>query len=264
MKSVHWATGIAASLLLSTSLFAQQPMLTADQILDKYVQAVGGAQQFSGIKTWSEKWEVTGDLTEVYPAGRSPTPFKSHGTGGFYFKAPNLRVEWVQSDQKQFTAALGCDGKNSWTYSPLLGMRKQKPTADHRYVCREGMGPLLPLKQSDALLGSMILSRGKARLALKGQKEVAGRATFVIRAELPDQPGWDLYVDSENYLLVRVELLSRWTHPNTIFSDYRDVAGIKVPFHIETHNDYGDKDIKVHEVQVNVPIDDQVFRKPNW
>ncbi len=263
MKSIHRATWMVAGLLLSASLCAQQSTLTADQILDKYVEAAGGAQQFSGIKTWYETWEVTGDLMDVHPAGRSPTPVKSHGKGRFYFKAPNLRVEWVQSDQKQFTAGLGCDGKNSWTYSPLLGMRKQKPTADNRYLCREGMGPLLPLKQSDALLGSMMLSRGKTRLELKGQKEVAGRATLVIRAELPDQPAWDLYVDSATYFLVRIELLSRWTHPITLFSDYREVAGIKVPFHIETHDDYGDRVIKVHDVQVNVPVDDLVFRKPN-
>jgi outer membrane lipoprotein-sorting protein len=247
---------ILAGLLLSASAWAQQPTLTAEQILDKYVEAVGGAEKLDAISTWHEKTDVTGDFG--VPAFRSPGGPKSHGTGEAFFKAPRLRVSWVRNDSNVFVVASGCDGEESWIYTPRLGMHTRKLTPDIEYACKP-----------DVMLLPRELRREKAKLELKGQKEVAGRTTFVIRAEVP----WDrsrlLYIDTENYLLLRVDL--KTVEPpigavriTDLYSDFRDVAGIKVAFHRERHTDNTDRVFKVQDVQVNVPIDDKVFQRPNW
>lgn len=243
---------LVAGLLSSAYLWAQQPMPTADQLLDKYVEAVGGAEKFAAISTWYEKWDVIGDLTDFVPRGRAPTQFKSHGQGESYFKAPTFRVTWVRSDRNDFVEGSGCDGKESWAYSPRRGVEKHKPTADHEYACEQGMNPF-----------PMGFHREKAKLELKGQKKVAGQTTLVIHAEVPDQVNWDLYVDSQNYLLLRLDLRGRFNRPTSLYSDYRDVEGFKVPFHIEVHTDNTDYVMKLQEVRVNMPIDDGVFRRPN-
>jgi hypothetical protein len=254
MKSIERAAMLAsAGMLLSVGVWAQQPALPVDQLLDKYVEAVGGAEKYAGISTWYEKWEVTGDLTDYVPAWRAPTPFKSHGVAEYYFKAPNLRITSVRTDRNDFVAESGCDGKEFWAYSPRWGMLKQKPKAGHEYACLVGMSPF-----------PLVLRRAKAKLELKGQKEVEGRMTFVIRAEVPDRPGWDIYyLDSENYLLLRVDSRRGSMHATTLYSDYRNVAGFKVPFHTERHADNTDQVTKLQDVQVNVPIDERVFRRPN-
>jgi len=247
---------IVAGLLLSASLMAQQPALTADQILDKYVEAVGGAAKLDVISTWHETTEVTGDL-DALPPFRTPTPSKSRGTGEFFFKAPMLRVSWVRNDKNVFVVASGCDGKESWMYTPRLRMYKRKLTPDIEDTCKLGM--TLPME----------LRRKNAKLEMKGPKEVAGRTTFVIHAEEPGDRSLLLYIDSETYLLLRLDAqtlvphlgVRRVTH---LYSDYRDVAGIKVAFQREVHTDNADQILKVRDVQVNVPIDDKVFQRPNW
>jgi outer membrane lipoprotein-sorting protein len=241
-------------MLLSAVAWAQQSAPSVDQLLDKHLEAVGGAEKFANISTWYEKREVTGDLTDYVPAGRAQTPFKSHGVTEYFFKAPNLRITSIRSDRNDFVEESGCDGKVSWSYSPRAGMQKQKPTAGHEYACRLGMTPF-----------PMVLRQEKAKLQLKGQKDVAGRKTFVIRAELPDHPGESLYyLDSENYMLLRFDLRRNRMHATTLYSDYREVGGIKVAFHIEVHTENTDQVTNLQDVQVNVPIDDQVFLRPNW
>jgi outer membrane lipoprotein-sorting protein len=74
------------------------------------------------------------------------------------------------------------------------------------------------------------------------------------------------YFDSETGLLLRVV---RYTdspvgrNPTQIdYSDYRDVAGIKMPFHITTTWTDGRSNIELVDVQRNVPIDAAKFAKP--
>jgi hypothetical protein len=133
-------------------------------------------------------------------------------------------------------------------------MQQSKPRTGDEEECFSGMR-LFP----------MVLRREKAKLELKGQKKVAGRMTFLIRAEVPDEPGWTIYyIDSENYLLLRIDSRRGQMHTTMLFSDYRDVAGIKVPFQIEWHSDNMDRVTKVLDVQIDTPIDDRVFLRPNW
>jgi len=243
---------LMAGLSLSAYLWAQQPTLTADQVLDKYVEAVGGAEKFASISTWYEKWDVTGDLTDYVPRGRAPTQVKSHGQEESYFEAPTLRVTWLRSDRNDFAEGSGCDGKESWSYTPRRGLQKHKPTAEHEHACEAGMNPF-PIG----------FRREKMKLELKGQKQVGGQTTLVVRAEGPDQANCDLYVDSQNYLLLRLDLRGRYNHPTFLYSDYRDVEGFKVPFHREFHTDNTDYVMNLQEVRVNALIDDRVFRRPN-
>jgi hypothetical protein len=254
MKFIERAAMLAsAGVLLSVGVWAQQSTLLVDQLLDKYVEAVGGAEKYAAISTWYEKREITGDLKDYIPAGRAPTPFKSHGVIEYFFKAPNLRITSVRSDRNDFVAESGCDGKEFWAFSPGSGMQHKKPKPGHEYTCQLGMNPF-----------PMALRRDKAKLELQGQKEIQGRMTFVIRAEVPDRPGWNIYyLDSENYLLLRVDSRRGPMQTTTLYSDYRGVAGFKVPFHTERHADNTDHVTNLQDVQVNVPINPLVFRRPN-
>lgn len=250
MTSIALAA-IMSGILLSGGSLAQQP-LTADQVLDKYMEAVGGAAKLSAVSTLYDRTDITGDLESV-PMYRAPTGPKSHGTGQAYFKAPLLRISWVRNDKNVVVSALGCDGNDFWVYTPRIGMQKRKVTTEHEYSCEAGM-TLLPTQ----------LRRENAKLEMRGQKEVAGRTTFVIHADAPGHPPLTFYMDSANYLLLRVDSKIGKASVTHLYSDYRDVAGIKLPFHIERRSDNTDQIIKVQHVEVNEPLDDKVFQRPNW
>ena len=75
----------------------------------------------------------------------------------------------------------------------------------------------------------------------------------------------NLYFD-ESGLLIR---LVRWTETGagpvpiqTDYSDYRDVAGVQMPFHQVVTWTNGRSVIDLTEIRANVPIDDARFGRP--
>ena len=78
--------------------------------------------------------------------------------------------------------------------------------------------------------------------------------------------GAKLYFDSESGLLVRqvrfVDTAVGVIPTQVDYSDYRDVAGVKVPFHrVVTWTD-GKSTIILNQVQANVRVDPAMFNRP--
>src|SRR5439155_2648547 len=76
----------------------------------------------------------------------------------------------------------------------------------------------------------------------------------------------NLYFDNKSGLLVR---LVRWNAtpvgpvPTEInYDDYRDVAGVKMPFTWTVSQTYMQMTIKLNAIQPNVTIDPKIFNKP--
>jgi hypothetical protein len=83
----------------------------------------------------------------------------------------------------------------------------------------------------------------------------------------PNESPVNLHFDSETGLLVR---LVRWVDtaagpvPVQIdYSDYRDVAGVKMPFTWVRTWTNGQSNIKLKEIRPNVTIDNARFARPN-
>jgi hypothetical protein len=49
----------------------------------------------------------------------------------------------------------------------------------------------------------------------------------------------------------------------TMYQDYRDAGGVKVPFTVEQNNPNFGYVINLEKVEYNVPVDDKVFEKPS-
>ena len=99
-----------------------------------------------------------------------------------------------------------------------------------------------------------------------GYADIDGKQVEVARGLNPGQSPVNLHFDASG-LLVR---LVRWTEtgagpvPVQIdYSDYRDVAGVKVPFGWLITWTNGQSTIKLKDVRPNVPIDDARFARPN-
>jgi len=157
------ATWFAALLLCGqTPAFGQQNPLTADQIIARYLEAIGGSDRFSSMTTFVEKGDVTGNLTDFVPAFHPPTLRKQQGIFEFYFKSPNRRFAVLRIENK-IVGMHGCDGKVAWYFSVYAGWREFKPKPGSEYACENGYEPL-----------PVLLLKQNTRIQLKGSKESRG------------------------------------------------------------------------------------------
>jgi hypothetical protein len=96
--------------------------------------------------------------------------------------------------------------------------------------------------------------------------EIDDKPVQVVQGSKPGGVLATFYFDSESGLLTR---LVRYANsrvgrlPTQIdYSDYRDVNGLKVPFHLKITWLDGQEDVTLTDVQLNVPVDAARFAKP--
>ncbi len=220
---------------------------SADSLLDKYIQALGGAQKLTGMTSLVAKGIYDGSPVSLI-TGQSPVEI--------FAKAPDQRTMIIHSDGGDATTV--SDGHNAWSvappnYSPFPVIALTGTDFDAAEVEAELTFPAR-IKQSltDWRVGYPFTIDNNDVQVVQGMS--AGKSPVI------------LYLDSKSGLLLR---LVRYTNLaigmnplRTDYGDYRDVSGVKVPFLIKQTSVAGQVTIKLSEVQLNVPIDAAKFAKP--
>jgi photosynthetic reaction center cytochrome c subunit len=220
---------------------ANQP--SAEQILDKYLQALGGAAQVAKLTSLVGKGTYTGFDTDF-----AKVPID-------YYAKPGLRTTVVHTLAGDNTTVY--DGQQAWVAAV------DKPV------------PLMPLTGGD-LEGARV-DAGLAFPAQIKQEFKNWRSGFpaitindkpvqVIEGTTAGGSAIKLYFDKETGLLVRQvrynNTIIGLTPTHVEYSDYRAVNGVKVPFHWTATWVDGQSTTDLSSVQANVPIDATKFTKP--
>jgi len=104
------------------------------------------------------------------------------------------------------------------------------------------------------------------QMTVKGKDKAAGREVYVIEATTADGITDKLYFDTETGLLLRrdsKEVSEKGETPvREVYSDYKEVDGIKLPFSIRRASPAMTYTIQVTEVKQNIAIDDAKFKEP--
>jgi outer membrane lipoprotein-sorting protein len=217
----------------------------ADKILDKYIQAIGGAERLVKVASFAAKGAYKGyDDPETYPVE-------------VYAKAPDQRATIVH----------GADGDMTTTYDGRSGFAAAPETVTPVAV--------LPLTGDD-LAGAKVEAELSFPVRIK-QTLTEWRVGFPIIIDdrevqvvqgkpAPGGRPVKLYFDMDSGLLVRVVHYTGTPVgmvPTQIdYADYRDVSGVKMPFKwTKTWTD-GRSVTELSDVQLNVPIDPARFAKP--
>ena len=244
---------LAAAILscLQMPAIADQESITPDQIIARYLQAIG-AEQFPSITTFVERGEIQNTITNPNLAnlGRLSLPpaLQQRERYETYFKSPNLRFSSTISENNQVAGLHGCDGKVAWYIDASLKHQEFTPKPGQEYDCENGFKSLSPLRRDE-----------HTKMRLAGKKKMEGRIAWEIKVENPKSQWPDTYYfDAETYLLLRYK---RRDHSVTL-SDYREVSGIRRPFTVIREDGFVRATITVREVQVNVPLDDSRFLEP--
>jgi photosynthetic reaction center cytochrome c subunit len=214
---------------------------SADQLFSKYLQAIGG-QRVSTLTSVVAKGSSTG----YGPEGTRPVEI--------FAKAPNQRTIVLHTLDGDSTTTY--DGRVAWSAVPHKPVPVLALAGSELDGVRLEAELTFPARIKDTL--------GSWRVGLPS--EIDDKPVQVVQGSRPGGALATFYFDSESGLLMRLVryATSRVGRlPTQVdYSDYRDVGGIKVPFHLKITWLDGQEDVTLTDVQVNVPVDAARFAKP--
>jgi photosynthetic reaction center cytochrome c subunit len=234
-------TPFAESAATTTAAPAEKPP-TADQVLARYTEALGGAAAIEKLKTRSMKgtWLGTNGITLGYEV---------------YQTAPE-KIYTILNTPKQGVIERGFDGQVAWEKSQR-GLRDL-----------QGREVVL-LKRYPDLFKDIKLQGQFTRISYGGKDKIDGKDVIVLRGIGVDGKGERLFFDAQTGLLVR-RITSTSTMVGLIpeqvdYDDYRDVDGLKLPFtiRITSIDSFYSSTRKFTEIKINVPVDETKFHKPS-
>ena len=215
---------------------------TVDQVFDKYIQALGGAQRLAALTSYSGRGTYIGFETE-----QTVVPME------IYARAPNLRSMVVKMAVGDNVRVF--DGKTAW----VAGSDKPLPLMSLTGGNLEGA-------KLDALLMFPAQLKGAFQNWRVSATGIDDKLVRVLQGTNPGQPPVNFYFDNSTGLLVRVLRLVNTAVgrvPTQVdYSDYRDVAGVKLPFKWVVTWTNGQGTATLTQVQPNVAIDAARFGRP--
>jgi photosynthetic reaction center cytochrome c subunit len=212
---------------------------TAEQLLDKYVQAVGGSVAID--KVTSRIMKGTIDF------GGKSLPID------IYSKNPDKRISFTHTPEGDSITAF--DGHEGWLGTP------GRPGA------REMHGSELDAASIDADLHLATHLKTMFReLQVQGSESIGGHEAYVVVGQREGKPPLRLYFDEQSGLLVRLVRYGDTALgllPTQIdYADYHDTNGVKIPYRWTLARPSGRFTIQVTDVKQNVPVGDAEFAKP--
>jgi len=216
---------------------------TLDQIFDKYIQALGGAAQVAALKSYY----ATGTSNLYDEAKKDPAEI--------FAKAPNQAVTFVH--QRGGDVARTSDGTNAWVMLPLTVVKEYPLT-----------GSLLEGGKLDAEMyfpGGLRSYLNNWIVALP--TTIDDRGVWTIQGKGNNGLVATFYFDKETGLLrryVRYVTTAYGRVPTQIdYSDYRPVAGVKMPFKWTYGWISGREQYEIAEYKPNASIDPSKFNEPS-
>lgn len=155
-----------------------------------------------------------------------------------------------------YEAQSGFDGSTSWKLGPSGDVALQESTAGKRIAA------------SEAYLSARAYwfpQRWPASVQLLGTRTDGGNTYQVLRILPKGADAIELWIDTTTHLIAKVVEMTGGEAQTQLWSDYRTVDGIKLPFRVEvyTGSDVAHKSVAlVDSVSINVDIPPDRFAPP--
>ena len=226
-------------------ILAQVPATpSADQILDRYIRALGGSERLAALTSFAAQGTYEGFDTDLE---KVPVDI--------FAKVPAQRTTIVHTLRGDSTRTF--DGRAGWIAAA------DKPVPLLALTGKDLDGLKLDAELSFPARIKQALGRWRTGFP---KTAIGGRDVQIIQGTGAGGSRVKLFFDKESGLLVRV---LRYTDTavgavptQTDYSDYREVAGVKMPFHWTVTWTDGQSTTELSAVQANVPIDAAKFAKP--
>jgi hypothetical protein len=223
-----------------------------DEVVERHLAAVGGRASLEKVTSRV----LTGTITLPTPAGDLSGPIEVSSA------MPNKERTLISLDLTalgagKITVDRRLDGESGYVIDPLLGNR-DITGLELENMRNEAAGfrnPFLAYKQAGT------------SLTLQGKEKVGDRDTYVLIAKPRSGSTVRVHIDAESFLVLKsistAEATQVGQFEQTIeLLDYRDVDGVKLPFHIKATSPVQSFNIVVTKVEHNVTLAPSIFAKP--
>ncbi len=227
----------------------------AEQLFDKYIEALGGEAAIDKIKTRSSK------VTLLRPKlVNSGTPKAAMLT-----RSETWTMETFQKGPDKYVAIITTpEGVINQGFNGTVGWIKN-PTEQRELNSAQ----LARMKRDVDFYKDLNLRERYAKTVVTGKEKIGDREAYVIEATSIENKPEKLFFDIQTGLLLRRTVFTEtklgMDPQQTDYEDYRVVDGVRLPFTVmvsfldDSH--YGTTR-KLTEVRQNVPIDDAKFNMP--
>lgn len=210
--------------------------LTAEKVLTKFIDAMGGAKKVQDLKTLKMTFKGSIQGQELQMTSVSKAPFAS------------------------------------MTDISMGGMSVQKGVSDGKDYVLSAMGQKAPLDEKDketqifnsAIVRESVYQGMGAKVTLRGIENVDGKEAYVVDFVLPKGSKVSEYYDRETGLKVQTVQLVKGPQGEapaaTKYADYKDVNGYKFPHTISQAMGPMSLKFEVQAIEVNPAVDEALFK----
>ena len=240
---------LACIIMCWTACAALSETLAVDQVIQKNIEARGGAQAWRAIQTMTLE-------------GKMDAGTKTGIQLPFVLKLERPRKSRLEISFAESTALQIYDGTNGWKVRPFLNRLQVEPfTPEETQIAAE---------QSD--LDGFLIDHGAKgiRVELIGKEPVENRDAYKLRLTLKNGSTREVWLDANTFLEIMIEgaprkLDGKMHTVQTYFRDYRKVSGLMIPFVLETAVEKVKDTHKIafDSVVVNPVLDSDAFLRPD-
>ncbi len=235
----------SAFIVLATSAisFAQ----TADEIVAKHIEAMGGADKWKALKAMemNNKFNVQGMDIEnkiVIVNGKS------------------LRSDIAVMGQEIITAV---DGETGWSQSPAMMGGSGEP--------EDMPGALIKESRKQVNLGGSLLNykESGSTVELVGKEKLDGVDVYHLKLTEKSGDVSNLFLSASNYYILKSSgkrnIQGKDTEAEVSYSNFKQVEGLTFPHTMEVPNPMAagtTMTIETDSIKLNPKIDESIFKKP--
>ena len=213
---------------------------TVDEVLDHYINALGGAPALKLINNRVMKGTMDivghsrGEAFEMYEQAPNKVLYVFHEPGG--------------------TNKVGFNGRIGWDQGKTTGVKMLKG-AD-----------LAQLQIEASFSRPLEIKKNFAKVTLAGMSKIGYRDVYVIDLQHATGAVVRMYLDAQTYLLARTNTVRRWATVSAsaeiYYDDWREVDGTKQPFSMTYSFPKVTVSVNVKEIRHNVALDPAIFDPP--
>lgn len=218
---------------------------SAEEIINKYIKTVGGAEKIQAVKTLRRSGKFTGG------GGFEAAIVEENKRGNM------VRQEFSLQGMTQINAY---DGKQGWKIEPWQGKKDVEPLGEEemKQIVEDADfdGPLVNYQQ-----------KGN-KIEFTGMEPVEGTDAYKLKVTLANGDVRYYYMDTDYFVPIKIDLkrMIRGAEREyeTTLGDYKEVAGWYLPHSFETGTKGSPNKQKVtyEKIEANIPIDDSRFSVP--
>jgi|GEM_PF-19269 len=234
------------ALVAGAALAQQTATPTADEIIARYIKAVGGRERIMAVQTLRR----TG---------------KFIGGGGFEapYSMESKRPAMVREDftMQGLTGVQAWDGTTGWKIEPWQGKKDAEPLGEEE---RKGM-----IEDAEFDFPLIDYAQHGYKVEYVGTEPIEGTDTYKLKVTSPEGDVRYFYMDADYYVPIKIDtkrmVRGAEREYETILGDYKSVNGYYMPFSMEQ----GQKGspfrstIQWEKIEANVPVSNARFAKPS-